>query len=63
MKAKKSDRQSTKPTEGPLLVSAKIARRINRLEEYSKLRGIPLEDVLVECFSEYIAAVVHPAKS
>jgi hypothetical protein len=34
-----------------------------RFEEYAKLRGIPLEDVLVECFNEYIAAVVHPARS
>jgi hypothetical protein len=32
-----------------------------RFEEYAKLRGIPLEDVLVECFSEYLAA--HPANS
>ena len=45
-----------------LPMSPKIARHLETFNEYSQLSGIPLEDVLVECLSEYIAAV-HPAKS
>jgi len=36
-----------------LVLSQKNARHIEKFKEYSKLTGIPLEEVLNECFSEY----------
>jgi hypothetical protein len=47
----------------PVVVSPKIARRIKKFEEYSKLSGIPLSDLLAECFSEYIESTVKTGKS
>jgi hypothetical protein len=38
-----------------LVLSQKIKRHIEVFNEYSKLTGIPLVDVLDECLSEYIA--------
>jgi len=45
------------------MVSAKTARRIETLKEYSQLSGIPLNDLLDECFTEYIKSTVETSKS
>lgn len=55
---------ATKPTNRvPLPMSTEIARHIETFSEYSKLSGIPLNDLLEECFSEYIKSTVEPSKS
>jgi hypothetical protein len=43
-------------------VTAKLARSFDALEEHSKLSGIPLEEMVYECLSEYIKEFC-PAKS
>ena len=39
--------------EKQLVLSQQNARHIEKFEEYSQLSGIPLQEVLNECFSEY----------
>jgi hypothetical protein len=36
-----------------LVLSQKNARHVEVFKQYSKLTGIPLEEILHECFSEY----------
>jgi hypothetical protein len=42
-----------------LVLSRKNARHIEKFKEYSKLIGVPLDDVLEECFSEYRQCTVE----
>jgi hypothetical protein len=46
-----------------VMVTAKLARSIETLKEYSNLSGIPLDDLLEECFTEYIKSTVETSKS
>jgi hypothetical protein len=55
--AKKNNRRSLKLTERvtKALNSPKVASHIEVFNEYSKQSGIPMEQILHECLSEYIA--------
>ena len=48
----------TKPT---LPLSQKNARHIDVFRQYSQLTGIPLDDVLDECMSEYTTCTIETA--
>jgi hypothetical protein len=59
---KDAEKQSTKPTDRAALpMSPEIARHIETFSEYSKLSGVPLEKLIDECLTEYIAECC-PAK-
>jgi hypothetical protein len=40
-------------------LSHKNARRIDVFKQYSRLSGIPLDDLLDECLSEYIEVTIE----
>jgi hypothetical protein len=46
-----------------LKLSAKAARHMQNLKEYSKLSGIPMEQLLDEALTEYIARPVETGKN
>jgi hypothetical protein len=46
-----------------LKLSAKAARHVQNLKEYSRLSGIPMEQLLDEALSEYIARPVETGKN
>jgi hypothetical protein len=41
-------------------LSQKNARNIDVFKQYSKLSGIPLDDLLDECLAEYIYCAIEP---
>ena len=44
-----------------LALSQENASHIETLKEYSHLTGIPLDDILKECLSEYIEITIETA--